>query len=184
MVYRPRNRLWTPAALPAAAVTLADLRAHLRVDHVDEDDLIGKIALAATEAVEKWTQRLLVQRQAVLRLPCLPVGLEPVELPGGVVTSVTSVVADGATVTGATAFGDSPAQLVPAAAWPVVTGDGFPVVITYQVGLTAVPEDLRAAVKMIASDLYERRGQSSAQAANLAAINAEWLMARHRIMAL
>lgn len=184
MTYRPRNRFWVPAALSAAAVGLLDMKRHLRVDHDEEDGLIDDISRAATAAVERWTQRLLIQRAAVLRLPGLPVGLEPVELPGGEVASVTSVLAEGLPVTGATVFGDSPALLVPVANWPEVVADGFPVTISYVCGFAAVPQDLQAAVKLIASDLYERRGQSGERAVNMAAINAEWLMARHRIMAI
>ena len=184
MTYRPRNRIWVPAALTASAVRLNDMRAHLRVDSDTEDALIEDISKAATEAVERWTQRLLVRRQAVLSLPGLPTGLEPVELPGGEVASVISFVAQGSPVTGAAVYGNSPAILVPSADWPVVTAEGFSVVITYSVGFATVPEDLKAAIKLIATDLYDRRGQSTGQLVNLAAVNAEWLMARHRIMVL
>jgi uncharacterized phiE125 gp8 family phage protein len=181
MTYRPRNRIWVPAALPASAVRLEDMRAHLRVDSDAEDGLIDDISKAATEVAEKWTQRLLVRREAVLNLPGLPRGLEPVELPGGQVASVTSFVAQGAPVTGAVVYGNSPALLVPSVDWPAVTADGFPVVITYSVGFATVPEDMKAAIKLIATDLYDRRGQSTGQPVNLAAINAEWLMMPHRI---
>lgn len=184
MAYRPRNRVFTPAALASSAVRLDDMKLHLRVDHDAEDGLIEDISRSATAAVEKWTQRLLIRRSAVLNLPGLPVGQCPVELPGGEVASVASVVAQGSPVTGSTVFGDSPALLVPSTDWPIITAEGFPVVITYTVGFAAVPEDLKSAVKLIASDLYDRRGQSSVAAVNMAAINAEWLMARHRIAAI
>jgi len=184
MTYRPRNRVFTPVALSVSAVTLAEMKLHLRVDDTSEDTLIAAISIAATAAVESWTHRLLIQRQAVLNLPGLPIGLEPVELPGGAVASVASVVASGTTVTGAVVYGNSPALLAPATDWPVVTAEGYPVTITYTAGFTAVPEDLKAAVKLIAADLYERRGQSTEEAVNVVAISAEWLMARHRIQAI
>jgi uncharacterized phiE125 gp8 family phage protein len=184
MTYRPRSRVFTPAALSVSAVNLAEMKMHLRVDDTSEDTLIAAISIAATAAVESWTHRLLIQRQAVLNLPGLPIGLEPVELPGGAVASVASVVAAGTTVTGAAVYGNSPALLVPATDWPVVTAEGYPVTITYTAGFTAVPEDLKAAVKLIAADLFEQRGQSTAQSVNVVAISAEWLMARHRIQAI
>lgn len=181
MAYRPKDRIWAPAALTSAAVTLAEMKAHLRVDHNEEDALITEQALAATATAEKWTQRLLVRRAATLRLPGLPAGFCGIELPGGVVASVESVTVEGAPVTGAVAYGESPALLVPAADWPVVTADGYPVVISYTVGFSTVPADLKTAVKMIAADLYEHRGHSSADGAQIVPVSAEWLMRPHRI---
>lgn len=181
MAYRPKERIWTPVALPSSAVALADLKLHLRVDHTDDDALVGAVSAAATESVERWTQRLLVRRAATLQLPALPYGMCPVELPGGVVASVESVTADGAAVTGAAAYGHSPALLVPGADWPVVTGTGYPVEVSYTVGFAAAPADLVAAVKLIAADLYDRRGQSASMQVYTVPISAEWLMLPHRI---
>jgi uncharacterized phiE125 gp8 family phage protein len=184
MTYRPRNRIWTPAALTASAVDLTAMKEHLRVVGTDEDALIGNISVAATSAVERWTQRLLIPRQAVLRLPDLPTSYCPIELPGGVVTAVASVVADGNAITGPIAYGDSPAVLVPATEWPTVTGEGYPVAITYTAGFATVPEELRSAVKLIAADLYDVRSESSPQTMNVVPISAEWLMRSYRIGAL
>lgn len=181
MAYRPKERIWTPAALPSAAVPLADMKLHLRVDHADDDTLIAAISKAATEAVERWTQRLLVQRTATLQLPSLPSGTCPVELPGGVVASVQTVTADGVAVTGAEPFGHSPAVLVPPTDWPVVVGTGYPVEVAYTVGFSAAPSDLLAAVKLIAADLYDRRGQSALVAVHTVPVSAEFLMMPHRI---
>jgi uncharacterized phiE125 gp8 family phage protein len=177
MAYRPRNRIWMPAALSASAVSLVDMQEHLRVSDDGDVALINDISIAATAAVEKWTQRLLVRRQVVVKL-C------PIELPGGQVGAVETFTAEGVAVTGAAVYGDSPAVLVPSAEWPVVTDKGYPVTITYTVGYLTVPQDLKAAVKLIASDLYERRGHSSEAPLSVVPISAEWLMARHRIMAI
>jgi uncharacterized phiE125 gp8 family phage protein len=184
MAYRPRNRIWMPAALSASAVSLVDMQEHLRVSDDGDVALINDISIAATAAVEKWTQRLLVRRQVVVKLPGLPIGLCPIELPGGQVGAVETFTAEGVAVTGAAVYGDSPAVLVPSAEWPVVTDKGYPVTITYTVGYLTVPQDLKAAVKLIASDLYERRGHSSEAPLSVVPISAEWLMARHRIMAI
>ena len=183
MAYRPRNRIWTPAAMTSAAVSLSDLRDHLRITGTEEDMYVAGLALAATAAVERWTQRLLSVRSATLSLMDLPCGQEPIELPGGTVASVTSVTADGVAVTGCTALGSSPALLIPAADWPAVTGDGYPVAIVYQVGMTTVPQDLVHAVKMIAADMYETRASTVSGPANKALVSAEYLMAPHRIWA-
>jgi uncharacterized phiE125 gp8 family phage protein len=183
MAYRPRSRIWTPAAMTQGAILARDLREHLRVDADEEEYLISGLSVAATSAVERWTQRLLSVRTAVLRLQGLPTGQCPVELPGGAVSSVTSVVVDGVAVTGCTAIGDSPAILLPAADWPTVTGEGYPVVITYEVGMPTVPQDLIHAIKMIAADMYQNRESTAEMASGKVMVNAEWLMAPHRIWA-
>ena len=183
MAYRPRSRIVTSAALAAGVVPLDQLKEHLRVTGIDEDFLIGQYGQSATLAVERWTQRLLTSRQVVLKLQCLPSGQEPIELPGGVVASVTSVVADGVAITGGVALGDSPAVLVPAADWPAVVGEGYPVTITYMAGFTAVPMDLQHAVKMLTGEMYDRRSNAVEGPISRAMVSAEYLMAPHRIWA-
>lgn len=149
----------TVAALTTGVVGLAAMRLHLRMDPNDtsEDDQIVACELAAAAAVERHTQRLLVSRAVTLRLPGLPEGRCPVELPGGIVTAVSSVEADGAAISGAVAYGHSPAVLVPASDWPVVTGVGYPVVIQYTAGFATVPADLVAAVKLWSGHLFANR---------------------------
>lgn len=183
MAYRPRNRVWSAESFSAGIVPLLELKDHLRVSSESEDLLIVNLGLVATAAVERWTQRLLVQRQAVLRLTALPSGQCPIELPGGQVASISSVIADGATITGCTPLGEAPAVLLPSADWPLVTGTGYPVTITYQAGYTAPPFELSHAVKMIAAELYERRSNGSADPITAVPVNAEALMAPYRIWA-
>lgn len=183
MSYRPRTRIWTPSPLVSGIVPLEALQEHTRATYDGEAFYLESLGLAATAAVERWTQRLLSVRTAVLRLQGLPTGQCPIELPGGTVASITSVVVDGATITGCTAIGDSPAILIPAADWPTVTGEGYPVVITYQVGMATVPVDLVHAVKVIVADMYQTRESTTEGATGKAVASAEWLMAPHRIWA-
>ena len=62
-------------------VTLIEMKTHLRVDHSDEDDLIGNLIQAAREHVENETQTAMVERVyradlpdfwSALRLPLRP----------------------------------------------------------------------------------------------------------------
>jgi uncharacterized phiE125 gp8 family phage protein len=183
MAYRPRTRVWSAAALGSGAVSTADMKAHLRVTGSAEDALIAAYSGAATVAVERWTQRLLTVRQAVMRLTDLPDSHCPIELPGGAVSSVTSVVADGVTISGGTVIGDSPALLIPDSDWPTVIGEGYPVVITYQVGYSAIPMDLIHAVKLIAAEMYEQRSNSVMGTVSRVIVSAEYLMTPYRIWA-
>lgn len=158
MGYRPHNRIVTYAAPSGHVVSVEDLRRHLRVDdNTEELGIIEDVEAAAVAAVERHVQKLLLPRQVILSLPGLPNNRAPVELPGGPVQTLTSVEADGDAITGATAIGHSPALLVPGADWPVVVGEGYPVTITYTAGLSTVPADLVAAVKLWASHLFEHR---------------------------
>lgn len=181
MSYRPRTRVWSCAAVTDSAVSLDALREHMRITSTDEDDTLALYGSAATATVERWTQRLLSVRTAVLRLQDLPSGTCMIDLPGGEVSSITSVVADGNAITGCTAVGDSPAVLVPSTDWPVIVGTGYPVFITYQVGYAAVPMDLIQAILLIAGDLFLHRGTSDEKQSYPVPISAEYLMAPYRI---
>lgn len=181
MVYRPQDRIWTAAAASVAPLSVADLRDHLRVTGEDEDGVIAAFGMAAAAHVEAFTQRLLMPRVCTLQLTDLPAGVEPVELPGGAVVSLASVMADGVAVTGCSIVGHSPALLVPSADWPTVTGDNYAVTITYTAGMTAIPMDLRMAIKLIAADLYENRANSSEMQLREVPTSACLLMALHRI---
>jgi uncharacterized phiE125 gp8 family phage protein len=181
MAYRPRTRILTVAPLTVGAVSLPDLKAHLRVDSDDEDTLIESYGLAATAAVERWTQRIIVQREAVLALQCLPERKTPIELPGGAVASVTAMVVDGVTVTGLSVIGHSPALLIPSDDWPLSAGDGYPVTITYQAGNGAVGADLQHAVLILAGEIYAHRENSHEGSLASVPVSAEWLMRPHRI---
>jgi len=136
--------------------------AHLRLSDSTEAALVDGYTLAAQGMIEKRIQRLLSRRSATLRLPGLPSGNCPVELPGGEIGAITSVTADGGSVTGTTFVGDSPALLLPVDEWPAVTGEGYPVTIVYTVGFLNLPADLRAAVMLLAADLFEHRANSEA----------------------
>lgn len=183
-IWRSKNQI-VEASAPsgAAVVSTADIRAQVRVDHNDEDALLDAFVAAAEQHVERSIQRYLRPRDVTLRLPCLPVGLVAVALPGGVVSNLASVLIDGAAFDGCVVLGDSPARLVPPSDWPRPEGEVYPVVITYTAGFATVPADLIVAVKMIAAEMYERRETGSAENLASVPVNAALLMRSHRIWA-
>ena len=159
MNYRPHIRIVEIASTALSVVGVEALRVHARAHGVTEDDdILIAAERAAVATIEHDTQRLLVPRQVVLRLPTLPGTRVPIELPGGDVTAIESVVADGNAITGAVAYGRSPAILVPSSEWPAVTGEGYPVVITYTAGFPTVPADLIEAIKKLAIHFYDNPG--------------------------
>ena len=181
MTYAPRNRVWSAVAATGPVVSGVEMLAHLRLSDASEAALVDGYTMAAQGMIERRIQRLLSRRAATLRLPGLPPVDEPVELPGGEIGAVTSMTADGAAVTGTTFAGDSPALLRPASQWPVVTGTGYPVVITYTVGFVTLPADLRAAVMLLSAELYERRANAEAGPLAEVPVSAQALMEAWRI---
>lgn len=67
----------TSTAVPA--VTLADAKAHLRVEHANEDGLINNLILAATQAAEHELQRVLITRGSQTGY-----GAAPADVPVGI----------------------------------------------------------------------------------------------------
>lgn len=181
---RYRERVWTPSAPEALAVSADDFKAHARITFAGSDGLIKDIYLpAAIGYVEKETQRLLMPRTAVLRLPGLPGGLCGVELPGGVVQAVASIIADGATIDSGRyeVVGDSPARVLPLEAWPAVTGKGLPVTITYTAGFVVIPAELKVAVCMIAAEMFRRRTEGDTDPVTRVPLGAAHYIAKWRI---
>lgn len=68
----PARRTGTPVADP---VTLAEAKAHLRVDFDDANDEIGRLIRVATLAAENRTERTLVTTSWVLPVPQIAAGL-------------------------------------------------------------------------------------------------------------
>lgn len=187
MAMRYRERVWQLAAPATLAVSVAEVKSHAHVFHDEDDSLISGYIAAAVDVVEMQTQRALVVRQGILRLPEVPQGRAPIELPGGRVASVASVVIDGTSLTGTDyeVIGDSPAQMIPADDWPVImSDDGLPVTMTYSVGYVAIPAALKVAVSMIAAELFRQRFVSVDGTLAAVPYAADVLMRPFRIFAL
>lgn len=153
-------------------ITLADAKLHLRVDHLDDDLLITSLITAAREYVELVTVRALMTQTWELRLNNWPGS--PVELPFPPLASVVSIVytkEDGTTATVATSVyaldtTGVPGRvfLKPDQSWP--SDALYPVnaiCIQYTAGWSAaaaVPEMIKAAMKLYLGSLYENREQA------------------------
>lgn len=173
MKYRPARWAIEVTAIAAEPLSLADLKAHARVETADEDALLTGIAAAARDHAERHTGRAIAEQTRVLRMSGFPdIAEQYFELPGGAVRSVTSITyvdADGVQQTlapadyeaaGGYGFAPPTVQLTPGASWPdTEDGRAFPVAVTYEAGNLAVdvPPGLMYAIKMIAADMYERR---------------------------
>lgn len=155
-----------PATFP---VLLDDAKAHLRVDHEDDDDLIEGLIAAATEHLDGYTGvlgRALVTQtwrqdfcgfSARMGLPLRPVSS---------IASVTYFDGDNATqALGSTVYGlfadaaGAYVALTPDQAWPSTRSRRDAVSVTYVAGVadTAVPAPIKQAILLMVGHWYANR---------------------------
>jgi len=159
------------AAPTIEPVTLAEARVHLRIDNTSDDLLIERCITAARRFCEHWTQRQFITATWKLYLREFPSGEGEIVLPRppiGSVTSIAYIDTNGATQTLAAGnyrvtAGRTPARIEPAydCAWPGTRDVSEAVIVTYTAGYGAtaasVPADLRAAILLMVTHLYEFR---------------------------
>jgi uncharacterized phiE125 gp8 family phage protein len=166
------KRIVPPAT---AAMSLADMLSHLRIDSSDDNDVIAGQIAAAVEYLEGAMHRSFITQTWRLSLECWPARREidlPLASPLQAVTSVTYLDTDGVTNTlAASAYvvdtDSEPGRVVLKRdeTWP---GDeleeGPSIQVTYVAGYgddpTDVPWMIRQAIKLLAAHWYENRETS------------------------
>lgn len=163
----PIVRTVEPGAEP---VTLAQAKAHLRVDYSADDDLISALISAARQQCEHRTQRTLVNTtwrlsvDAFEQLALLPMG------PVTAITSLSYVDANGTTQTLSSGtdyradLDSAPARVQPINTWPTAADQLNAVTITYTAGYGAsgasVPAPLRQWILLAVGEMYAHRARS------------------------
>ena len=141
-----------PSTLP---VTLAEAKAHLRIDHADEDALITALIETATAGAEHETGRALMAQTWEIALDAFPAAIELTRTPVQSITSVTYANSEGVqtvlsdalySLDAADEFGW--AYVVPAyaGAWPETRDEINAVKVRYVAGY-ADAESVPAAIK-------------------------------------
>lgn len=160
------ERVTAPAALP---VSLERVKAHCRVDHSEEDDLLTDLIGAATDHLDGWSgvlRRCLVSQAwsvsfdefaDVMRLP----------FPALTIESVTSLNAAGdettASPSGYALRRDTLGSFVErltSAIWPAVSNERQAVTVTFVAGYgdaDDVPKAIQSALLLMIGDLYANR---------------------------
>lgn len=171
-------------------VTLAEAKAHLKVETDDEDALITALITAARSRAEWFTNRAFLTQSWTLWLDVWPAsGI--VEIPLPPLVSVASITVygtdDSATVLDAAAYrvdcASVPGRIAlrNALSPPVVTLrviDGIAIAFTAGYGAAAdVPVALRQAILCIIADLYCHRGDED----GLIGVRAQSLLAPYRV---
>lgn len=177
-------------------VSLVEARAHLRVDHTDEDDLIAGLldaAIAHLEGVDGVLGRALCTATYELVLDAFPYE-DALRIPLPPLQSVASVRyynAAGAltTLASATYLVDTVNQpgwvvLVDGASWPDTQPGANAVIIRFDAGhgaAAAVPAPIKAAIKLIVGHLYRNREATTVEALAATPLAVDALIAPYRI---
>lgn len=162
----PATLIGGPALEP---VSLEEVKAHLRVDHDEEDDLLAAAIVAARSHVESATRRVLVAqtwrvhldrwpRQRLIRLPVAPlISVDEMRVrtgDGPTVVDDEDYAVDTASVPGRLFLsGDVPS--------PTTRGPGaieIDLTAGYGALASSVPSPLRHAIRMLVAHWYEQRG--------------------------
>ncbi len=177
MQYRSLVRQTQPAVEP---VTLAEAKAHLRVDTADDDAYITGLVRAAREWVEQYLDRTLVHTQWVMRFDKFPAdSTADIELPrppvvaSGTATAVTVAytLEDGTTASYSTASFRVDRASTPGAVktnyaqtWPPHRQDDNAISVTWWAGYgpsgSEVPQGVKNAMLLYIHELYEKRGNA------------------------
>lgn len=185
------ERLSPPTVAP---VTLAEVKAQMRVDHADDDGLIDTMIAAAVDMVDgtgKLGRAMITQTwgQWVDRAPgWVPLRMGPVQE----LTAVDYYDADGvlqeATLSDFEIFRDGELYLAKpksGAAWPGAQVRPDAIRVSWKAGFgdaaTDVPAGLRAALKLIVAHWYEHREAVTGESLADLPMGADMLIGLHRV---
>ena len=173
MRYRSLKRTTAPTVEP---VTLAEAKAHCRVDTSADDTLIVGYIATARELVEDYLDRSLVTQQYVMRMDAFPAEIElprPPMVASGTATAVTITYTTGDTGGTATLSTtqyrvdrDSTPGMVRNlynGSWPSHLLDANSVSVTWWAGYGSaadVPQRVKSAMLMTILELYDKRGDA------------------------
>lgn len=175
-------------------LTLAEAKAHLRVDSSDEDTLISSLIVAARQYAETYTRRTLVSTEYAYTLDAFPStgAIVLPEPPLVSVASVTYIDTNGDSQTWSSSLYTVKTDTMLGTIRPSYNED-FPstrdqadaVTVNFTAGYAdaaSVPESLKSAMKLVIGHLYENREQFVIGQAINANPSADMLLDLNRVM--
>jgi uncharacterized phiE125 gp8 family phage protein len=153
------------------ALSVQEVRDHLRVDSTYENELLTSMSVAAELLAENKTRRALTQKQFELTLDDFPGATDAIPLPfpplSASATDVTITYLDessgNSTTLAATCYTvdykSEPGRIYPTYGneWPDVYDVRNAVTITYYSGYSTCPAPVKTWMKMRVGDMYEHR---------------------------
>lgn len=164
--YRGHKVTVQPTAHP---VTLAEAKAHLKVEHTADDSYITALIGAATKMAETCTNRIFTTRTILQRLDEWPgMTIYPNVVPVISVVSIKYRDANGVLQTVPNTDYDTddtePYRIRTKTQWPDTNNVIGNIELTYQAGYgqsaSLTPEPIRHAILLIIGDMYENRQDS------------------------
>lgn len=178
------NRTVAPASNP---VSLSEAKAHCVVDFTDDDTLIGSLVTAATNAVEEMTGKALVSQTWTRESPNAYGKIAIEKRPLISVTGISYFDRDNAEQSADVAdffvYSDEDRAWIepkPDNDWPDFYDRDDALKITFTVGYSTVPEELKQAILMLVSHWYENRNAASEKAMTEIPLGVEAMIGLHR----
>jgi uncharacterized phiE125 gp8 family phage protein len=175
-------------------VTLDEAKDHLRVVHTDDDMYITTLLLAATKWAEDFQCRTYISRTHTDYLDKFPTVIRPIYSPLVSVTSIKYLDTDGVQQTLSSALyrvdtNTEPGRITEAynQSWPDIRSVTNTIEIEYIAGYgtaAAVPDDVKAAIKLIVGHFYEHREVVSELTLNKVPFSAKELLWTDRLVKL
>lgn len=177
-------------------LTLTEAKKHLIVETTDDDVYINSLIKAARRQVETITRRALITQTWDLYLDDFPGWDGYIEVPKGTLQSVTSITYVDENGTSQTlsssnyqvSTAGAPGRITPAYEldWPVTRDIMDAVIIRFVAGYgdsaSDVPDDIRHAMKMIISNMYDNREPVIiGTTASIMPMGVDSLLATHRV---
>jgi uncharacterized phiE125 gp8 family phage protein len=153
----------TPPPVGDDFLSLAELKAHLRVDHDYDDVLIQSTAGAALAYIERLTGLVFAPRDEAFLFDCfgpaLLLPLRPVDAGSIVLTYVDPEGVSQSFASIRTIVKNGFVRIMPAigSRWPVPARAEGAIVVTATVGSTTADDDIRMAAKLLVGHWYENR---------------------------
>jgi len=174
-------------------VSVSEAKAHLRVDHSDEDSYISTLISVGREIAEQYTNRSFISQSLVVQLDEFSSSNVGIELIYGAVKSITSVVyfdANNDSQVWATSnyrldLVSKVNEVFAVTSWPETYTRHDAITITYVAGetdATTVNKNVKQAILMIVGHFYENRQEVIVGSqVNMMPKASEYLLASERI---
>lgn len=154
-------------SLVTEPVTLAEAKAHLRVDHSDDDTYIASLITAAREQAESYCELVIPVQQFKYDLDCFPASISLPNVPVISIDSIAYIDGSGASQP-LTEYYLSRTPV--SASIESAYSESFPVTelgrdkvsVTFTAGFSDMPETIKHAIKLIIGSLYEQREDHAA----------------------